>query len=104
MDFHPLTAGADDRFDELTIRVLIPAIDQLGQRLGSIRSLVVGAREVEWTERVMCRTNHEQTSKAAIELFECITQRGRLERREILAGAAAKFLATGPQLVRLAFR
>src|SRR3954469_23713246 len=79
MDFHPLAAGADDRFDELTVSVLIPAIDQIGQHLCAIRALVVGATEIQRSERVVRRTNHEQPSKTAIELFECITKCGRLE-------------------------
>src|SRR4051812_15607903 len=72
MDFHPLAAGADDRFDKLTVSILIPAIDQLGQHLCPIRALVVGAIEIQRSERVVRRTNHEQTSETAIELFERI--------------------------------
>src|SRR3954465_9036032 len=101
MGFHPLAAGADHGFDELAVRVLIPAIDEFGQRLDSIRPLVVSASEIQRAEGVVRGTNHEQTGKTTIELFECVTQRRRLDRREILASAAAKLLTTGGQFMRL---
>ena len=99
-----LASGSDDRLDELPIGVFVPAIDELAERLAPVGSLVVDAREIQRTERIVCRTNDEKAGEAAVELLEHVAETRRLERGEMLAGAAAKVRATGAQLVGAALR
>src|SRR4051812_30283140 len=56
-DFLP--TGADDRLDELVIRVFVAAREQLGQRLPAIRAVVVRSAEVERAHRIVLRVNRE---------------------------------------------
>ena len=48
-----LAAGADDRLDELPVRVLVAAIEQLAERVRPVRPLVVDAAEIERAERIV---------------------------------------------------
>ena len=85
-----VAAGADDRLDKLTVGVLVSAIDELGERVRSIRAFVVHARKVERTERIVGRPDHEQPGEAACELLDDVADVSALERGELFARAATK--------------
>ncbi len=48
-----LTAGADDRLDELPIRVVVSVLHQFKHRLAAIGGRIVRAGEVERTDRIV---------------------------------------------------
>src|SRR6185503_11090867 len=68
LDFNALSAGTDDGFDELSIRILVSAIDEFHERLTPVGSLVVNAGKVQRTERIVHRANHEEPGEPAVEL------------------------------------
>ena len=84
--FGGLGAGADDGLDELAVGVFIAAVDELGERLRSVGTLVVDPAEVQGGEREMRGTNDERRGEALARLRQCVSQRGGFERGEVLAG------------------
>jgi len=104
MDFHAFAAGADDRFDELTVGVLVPAVDQFRKVLGSIRALVVDPGEIERAEWVVRRPDDEQAGEAAVELLQAVAKAGAFEGGDIFTGSAANLDPASRELVRLSFR
>src|SRR3954468_5187274 len=104
MDFHALAAGADDWFDELTVSILVPAVDQFGQVLGSIGALVVDPGEIERAEWVVRRPDDEQAGEAAVELLQAVARAGAFEGGDMFTGPAANLDAPSRELVRLSFR
>ena len=56
---NPVAACPDDRVDELTESILVPAVHKLGKSSSSIRSLVVAPGKVERAERIVRRTDLE---------------------------------------------
>src|SRR5699024_10754919 len=100
LDLDPLATGADDRLDELPVGVFVAAIEQLGQGLHAVRSLVADAGEIERAERVVRRTDDEEPGDPAVEVLERISQHGSLEGAEMFAGTAAQVGAAGAQFVR----
>src|SRR6476469_6444758 len=56
---HLVARRADDRLDELVIRVFVAAADQLADPLPPVRSIVVAAGEIEQAERVVRRPDGE---------------------------------------------
>ena len=104
LDFNPLAARADDRLDELPIRVLVSAINEFGEPLTAVRSFVVSAGKIQWAERIVRRANDEQTGESAFELTHDVAQACRFEGRQLLSGAAAQFRAASAQLVRAPLR
>src|SRR4029453_16720309 len=75
-----VAAGPDNRLDELTIRVLVSTIDQLGEGVLAIGGLVVDAGEVEGSQRIVRRPDDEQSGEAAAEVFEDVAKAGGFER------------------------
>src|SRR3954465_12259956 len=63
LDFDRLRTGTNHGLDELPIRVLIAAVEELGDRLNAIGTLVVDAGEVQRAQRIVRRTDDEQTGK-----------------------------------------
>ena len=94
-----LAAGSNDRLDELAIRVLVPSIEELAERVGAIGPLVVDAAEIQRSQRVVRGTDNEQAGEPAGELLERITQGRSLERGQLFAGTASKIAAARAQLV-----
>ena len=78
--FDALAARGDDRFDELVVGVLVTAIDQFGEGVLPIGSLVVDAREVEGAERVVRGADEEETGEAARRALQGIAQVRGFER------------------------
>src|SRR6266545_461447 len=70
LDLHALATGADDGLDELAVRVLVAAIDELRERVHPVGSLIVHAGEIERTQRIVRWTNHEESREPAGEVLE----------------------------------
>ena len=97
----PLAARADDRLDELAVGILVAAVEQLAQRVRAIGPFVVDAGEIERPQRIVRRTNDEQASEAASELFQAVAQRCDFESGQLLARMASEISPARAQLVSI---
>ena len=97
--FGRFRTGAHDRFDELPVGVFVTAVDELGDGLTPVGTLVVDAAEIERRERVVQRADQENRREPSGELLEGITQGCGFKRAELFAGAATKVGPPGTQLV-----
>src|SRR5205807_1554551 len=61
---YSFTRGADDRLDELMVRVLVAAIHQLREPERPARPVVVAAVEIERTNWIVRRANRENADAA----------------------------------------
>src|SRR5262245_515929 len=52
-----LSAGPDHRLDELPVRVLVSALEELGQILTAVRGFVVHTGDIERPDRIVSRLN-----------------------------------------------
>src|SRR4051812_39755623 len=75
-----LAAGADDRLDELAVRVFVAALHQLAQRLPPVRGLIIRGVEVERTKRIVSRTHDVDGVEAAARRLDGVAQGPRFGR------------------------
>src|SRR5262245_9579290 len=80
-----LTAGADNRFDELAVRVLVAALHELVETLTAIGRLVVDTAEVERAGRVVGRTYEIDRRELAPGRLERVAQRRGFRRHHEVA-------------------
>ena len=100
--FDAVSGRCDDRLDELAVGILVSAIDELRDRVDTVRSLVIDAGKVERTDRIVHRPNHEEPGESSGGVFDDVAEGGGLEGSERLRGAAANVSAPGAQFVRTA--
>ena len=85
-----LPAGADDRFDELVVGVLVGAGHQFGQVLTAVGRLVVRTAHIERPDRVVRRADHVDRVEAQARHLEGVTQRGGFSRHVELSEPAPR--------------
>jgi hypothetical protein len=69
---HAFSARPDDWVDELTVRIFIAVIYQLGHCIASIGSFVVNAAEIQRTQGIVFGPDDVQAGKPPAEVLEDI--------------------------------
>ena len=61
---HPFARRADDRLDELMVRVFVPEAHQLAQALTPVRAIVVATAKIKRPDRIVRRPDGENADAA----------------------------------------
>ena len=95
-----IAARRDDWLDELPVGVLVAAIDELGEPVDPVGSLVVDALEIERTKWIVRRPDDEEAKEPTAPVLERITYAGGFERGQRVGRVPAEIAALGAELVR----
>ena len=68
----PFAARGHDGLDELVVGVLVAAIDQLAKAEVTIGPFVVDAGKVQWSDRVVRRTDDVEAAKPSAGMFDSV--------------------------------
>ena len=86
--FHAFAAGADDRIDELAVRILVPAVHEFGEREAPIGPLIVAPAEIERANGIVNRPDEVHAPEAPGHEFGGVPQGSGFERPELLTRMA----------------
>src|SRR5574339_887984 len=80
---NPIATGGDDRLDELTVGVLVAAIDEFREAEMTIRPFVVDALEIERANGIVRGADEKHAVESARRALERVTQSRGFKRREL---------------------